>query len=148
MLIERVVTIPAAPTVVWNLLIDPDRAQEWMPGVISYTTDAEEGAVGVVSTLKVKEGGKEVEYVSEILEWEPIDLLTIDLRGGSLGPNSMQVSYLLAPSGSGTALTYRSEWQAGSLMMWLMVPLIKLMAGRNATQAMERLGAIAARSGG
>ena len=148
MLIERVTTIDAAPAAVWDLLIDPERVQEWMPGVVSYETDppGQGPGVGTTSIMKAKEGSKVVEYMTEILTWEPTDRLVVDIRGGSLGPNPMQVTYELAPAGSKTTLTYRGEWQAGGLMMRLMVPLIRWMAGRNASQAMARLGTVVSRS--
>ena len=151
--IERVATIDAPPAAVWELLIDPNRVQEWMPEIISYHTDDQEPAVGTISTMKVKEGSKEVEYITEILEYEPVEHLVVEMRGGSLGPNPMRIGYDVEPTNSAidhmtsgtrdqTALTYRADWEASGLFMTLMVPLIRFMAGRNASQAMARLGAV------
>ena len=140
--IERSTTIGASPQAVWELLIDPSRAGEWMPDVLSYETDSTEPAVGTISTMRVKESGKEVDYTTEILEYEALQHLTVEVRGGSLGANPMRVRYDVRPSGDGTAMTYRSDWKASGVMLTLMVPLIRFMAGRNATQAMNRLGQV------
>lgn len=145
--IERVTAIEASPAAVWDLLIDPARVQEWAPEVISYDTDDKEPAVGTISTMKIKEGSKEIAYVTEILEYEAVEHMVIEMRGGSLGPTPMRITYDVAPSGAGTTLTYRSEWRAGTLFLKLIAPLITFMAGRNATQAMARLGAVASKSG-
>ena len=59
----------------------------------------------------------------------------------------MRIAYDVEPldgvrdASNRTTLTYRAHWEAGGLFMTLMLPLIRFMAGRNASQAMARLGA-------
>ena len=151
MFTECVTTIDAAPSAVWEVLIDPDRVQEWMPEVVSYKTNADQGpGVGTKSTMSIKEGSKVVDYETEILTYEPNDRMVIEMRGGNLGSNPMQVSYTLAPAGNKTTLTYCADWKPGALMLrlilGLMSPLIRWAGGRKATKTLARLADVVSRS--
>jgi len=148
MLIERVTTIDAAPTTIWQLLTEPDRMREWMPEMLGTETDppGQDPGVGVISKMQIKEGSKVVEYQTKITTWEPTNRVAIEMRGSSLGPNPMKVAYQLDAAGSTTTVSYRSEWHPGTFLLRLLTPLITWAGGRNATQAMERLADVASRS--
>ena len=68
--------------------------------------------------------------------------LTIELSGGSLGKNAMQVAYVLTETSIGTSLHYASSWRPSGVL-WLLAPLIAKVARGNARKALDRLKQLA-----
>ena len=139
MLIERTIEIAARPADLWILLTDGEQMKRWMADLV-HSEGNGPLEVGASSKVTVREGSREVEYLSTVKECQPHELLEIELSGGSLGQNPMRVRYELSGA---TSLRYEAEWKPKEIHLKLMAPLISGMARKNADKALDALKAVA-----
>lgn len=141
---ERSIDIEASPATLWPLLTEADQIMRWTPDIVSEEPlTPGPPRVGAISRVGIKEGSRVVEYTSEVMVFEPQTYLEIELKGGGLGAGPMRVGYRLSPVGERTTLCATSSWRPHGLLLWLMLPLIRLMAGRNSGTSLQRLKALA-----
>ncbi len=128
----------------WELLTEFEELQKWSSSVLSDTpiTDGEPGP-GFRTKMVIQEGKSQVEYESEILEYDPKSHLVLQLRGGNLGKGPMTLTYDLIPEGNATRLRYQTEWPPVGIMMKLMHPIITKMSRKNVAEQMESLRRVA-----
>ena len=70
--IDHTVTIAATAESIWPLLTDPERSKEWNPDVVESTPRSNgPPQPGLISDVKIREGGRVVDYQEEITALEP-----------------------------------------------------------------------------
>jgi hypothetical protein len=140
--ITRSMEMPAAPEVLYELVMDPRRLHEWVT-IQEELVEAPEGQLAVgdhlVQRLKVAGQGFEVSWdVTRAerpghVEWQGT---------GPLG-TSARVEYTLRPSGTGTLFGYTNEYELpGGLAGRLAGRAVASMAGHEAEKTLERLKAL------
>lgn len=145
--VHRRIQVECAEAALWRCLIEPRLLKEWITDFFDERPDdpAKTG-LGAASTLRMKEGGKIVTYRVLVTEWQPPSRLTVQVSGGSLGPNNKaDVTYELSPgdfSGQ-TTLDYDLEIPLRGFIFWLMSPLIRFFANRSAKRDLARLAQFA-----
>jgi uncharacterized protein YndB with AHSA1/START domain len=143
---EALVTIDIAapPEAVWALISSEAQVKRWNPGLVSdEPLTPGPPHVGQRSRMKLREGGRVVEYGSEVLVLEPGRRFDLELRGGGLGANPMRVSYTLTPRGAGSRLDLRSSWRPSGVVLHLLAPLFSWIGRRNAMGALRQLRTLA-----
>lgn len=139
------IDIPTTPATLWHWLTEPEAIKRWMPAIESDEplTPGPPG-VGTRSRMTLREGKRSVRYETELTTYDVERLLTLDMRGGSLGTSPMQVRYHLTARGETTRLHYTADWRPNELGLRLLSPLIRIAAGRNARASLDRLARLTA----
>ena len=138
--ISKSVTLKTTPDNLWIWLTEMDKLQQWNPSIVKEELISDGPArSGFLSKMLLKEGNKEVWYDSEILTYQPTDLLIIQLSGGSLGKSPMRVEYELKNLGEKVQLTYRNFWKPVGFFLWLMHPIIKSVSAKSIETSLGRL---------
>lgn len=144
--ISHSVHISASPQKLWHALTVFEEMQKWTSSLISEEViSTGEPGPGFISKMTILEGGKQVIYDSEIVTFAPTTRLGIILRGGSLGNGPMSVDYTLTPTGDGTQVDYRTQWQPQGILLKLMAPMITKMSRKNVQAQMANLKTFAER---
>lgn len=145
--IEQTRRIEASKEEIWTFLTDFERMKSWMPDLVDEVPiTAGPTRVGSTSRIRMKEGGKVVEYESEIRAYEPSSRLEVELRGGSLGKNPMCLTYRSSSVTGSTELAYTAAWQPHGFILRLLHPLIAVMSRRNTRAALDKLVIVAGRT--
>lgn len=139
MRVRKGIHVAATPEHCWQVLTQRDYQKRWLPEVVDHIPDdpARPEGVGAISTLKIQEGKRIVDYRETITAWEPGRVLAIRLAGGSLGNMSMDVSYTFTPESGGTRLDYEAAMEMKGLFI-LLAPLFKLISGSKVRGTLER----------
>lgn len=138
--LNQTIVINAPTTVVWTLLTDFDQMRRWMPDVVSCEVRSPGPLrAGLVSDMKITEGKKVVDYVSEIVTHEPQTRLTVRLSGGSLGKGPMDIDYRIVSDENSTTVHINTTWKPHGIVLSLMSPLINVLGKRNTATVMTRL---------
>ncbi len=141
---ETSLLLRTTPEKLWPLLVEPDNIRRWNPDVVNHKPlTSGPPAVGSKSAVQIREGSRLVEYVSEVITFEPGELLVIQMTGGSLGAGPMTVSYSITPGDECLTLRVTGQWKPVGLLLRLLAPLFGVLARRNSKAAMERLKGIA-----
>lgn len=141
---ETVLSMQTTPERLWPFLVDPDRIQQWNPDVVSHETltDGPPG-VGAKSAVQIQEGSRVAEYVTEVMTYDPCELLVIKMTGGNLGAGPMIISYAITPGDDSLTLHVKGKWEPVGLLLRLLAPLFAILARRNSRAAMDRLKSLA-----
>jgi uncharacterized protein YndB with AHSA1/START domain len=119
--IERELFIDASPETVFEVVSQPEHVKQWWPDVASY--DVEAGATGQIAFGDPANGGKAVNLT--VIEVDPPTTFSFrwdhDADAKAAVGNSMLVTFVLTPSGSGTLLRFSETgfremgWDAATL---------------------------------
>ena len=141
---DDTVLLKTTPAELWPLLVEHENIRRWNPEIVSEQalTPGPPG-VGSRSSVQIREGSRVVEYVSEVLTFEPEEQLVIQLTGGSLGAGPMVITYSITPGEGHVTLRVQSQWQPVGLLLRLLAPLFAILGRRNSKAAMQRLRKIA-----
>lgn len=134
--VERTFTTTAAPGQVFAYLADFTTAREWDPGTVACERLSGDGGVGTRYRNVSRFAGRtvELEYVAAALE--PDRLVHFTGRNGDSFAGHDRLR--LAPSGSGTEVTYDALFDfAGAAR--LAIPVVRLLLPRIADRTVEQL---------
>jgi carbon monoxide dehydrogenase subunit G len=145
---QKTVRIACTPAQLWPYLTEPELIKRWVEDLVDDTPEdpARTTGVGVVSTMRLREGGKTRSYRSVMTAWEPPRRLALRLTGGSFAEGmAMDVEYRIAPDGAGCIL---EQDVAVPLKGWfvLMAPLVWIGSRANARKTLGKLAEIAPKS--
>jgi carbon monoxide dehydrogenase subunit G len=134
--------IAAAPSVVWQAILDREVLKACVPGCEEMTGSPEEGfeAVVVQKVGPVKATFKGQVTLSDIVEGERLTL-SGEGKGGAAGFAKGGAAVQLAPSETGTLLSYEVEAKVGGKLAQLGSRIIDGFAKRMADQFFERFQA-------
>lgn len=134
--------IKAPPADVWAALLDAEVLKACVPGCQEMTGSPEEGfeAVVVQKVGPVKATFKGGVTLSDIIETESVTI-TGEGKGGAAGFAKGGASVKLAPSETGTLLSYDVEAKVGGKLAQLGSRIIDGFAKRMADQFFERFQA-------
>ncbi|MFD1341724.1 CoxG family protein [Litorisediminicola beolgyonensis] len=132
--------IAAPPEVVWAAILNPDVLKECVPGCTEMTGSPEEGfeATVVQKVGPVKATFKGEVEVSDMTEPEALTLSGSG-KGGAAGHAKGVAKVTLAPSDTGTTLSYDVEAQVGGKLAQLGSRIIDGFAKKMADQFFTRL---------
>lgn len=143
---ERTFSIHCSPEVLWEFLEDPEKQLQWMHGVVENRATNDVQGRGATFAMRIKEGGKVVDYEGVVTEHNRPSLLTVEMRGGCMTPDSvMRATYELSRAPEGTQLVYRFVMVSVDLpFFWrLLMPLAKLMASWHVKRMFRSLKQVA-----
>lgn len=140
MKINKSIIINCKPQELWRWLTEFEKLRKWNKSIVEqqYISSGEVGP-GYLTKVLIEEGKKRVWYENEILEYQPNKLLTISLKGGSLGKAPMVIEYEVKEQDSQLELSYKSTWKPVGLLLMLLHPLIKKMSNKNVDNALLTL---------
>jgi carbon monoxide dehydrogenase subunit G len=144
--IHRRIEVDCRPEQLWHCLIDAARLKQWVSHLVDEIPDepARNGP-GALSTIRMREGRKVVDYRSVVTAWEPERRLAIRLSGGSFAKGmEMDVVYVLSPAdGATTVLDYDVTVPLKGLFFTLLGPIFLLAAVSNAKRDLAKLKILA-----
>jgi hypothetical protein len=135
------VEIAAAPPVVFALISEPELRPQWVDELVE-TVPLSPPPLGPGSTfiLRIREGGKVVEYPSEIVALEPERRYAVRMNRGAM---VMTVDHVLVPVAAGTRVEARVEITSASMLMRLAGSLAAGMTRGIVERQLGRLKAVA-----
>ena len=125
---------------IWPLITELDQIIKWNQSIVSSVA-VSDGPIqkGFRSRLVLKEGNREVEYQEEVLSYEYLKAVEIQMSGGSLGKNPMNVRYDLVSEGNGTSVTQRCTWKPSGLLLHLVAPIIAKSSAKSLEDNLVKL---------
>ncbi|HEV7765550.1 MAG TPA: SRPBCC family protein [Thermoanaerobaculia bacterium] len=140
--VHRQLEIQGTRAQLWRCLTDPEVLKRWVSSLVDDTPEDPErtSGVGVVSTMRLREGNKVVAYRSVVTEWEHERRLAIRISGGMFAEGmEMDVAYEISSrAGGGMLLDYDVRVPLKGFFL-LMSPLIWLMSKKNANTDLTKL---------
>jgi len=115
--VERTISIPATPDIVWRVLAEFGTLARWAPNVdhSSLLTDQHEG-VGTVRRVQVGPNT----LVESVVVWASGETLSYEIAGLSPMLERVTNTWTLAPKGAGTDVTLTTEIiDGGRPLSWL-----------------------------
>lgn len=114
--------LAAAPSRVFDYLVDDAKLKQWIGGMLESSRLAGEGlAVGTRHRQVLVISGQREVVERVITAFEPEALLAFRIRSGTL---DIAGRFELEPDGEGTRFTYAQETGGGSLAMTLLKPVL------------------------
>ncbi len=109
MKVEGTKAFDAAPEVVWEVLMDPERMAKLLPGVESFEVhDADHWTAAVKVPLGM--GALKLKFAFEQVERRPIDYAKLSAKGQGVGAIvNMQTEFHLAPDGDATTMRWEAD---------------------------------------
>jgi 2-furoyl-CoA dehydrogenase large subunit len=107
--VEGTKPFDAAPEVVWEVLMDPERMAKLLPGVESFEVrDADHWTAVVKVPLGM--GALKLKFAFEQVEKRPIDYAKLSAKGQGVGAIvNMETEFHLAPDGEGTTMGWAAD---------------------------------------
>ena len=142
---KKAVHIACTPARLWTCLTDPATLKQWIEDLVDDTPEdpAKTSGVGVVSTMRLREGGKIQSYRCVVTAWEPERRVALQMTGGSFGPGmAMDIDYRITPEAQGCRLDYAVEVPLKGMFI-LIAPMIWLFSRINAHKALGKLAKVA-----
>lgn len=139
--------IAATPAVLWRCLTEPALLKDWVPGYVDETPEdpARTGGVGVVSTMRLREGSRIKSYRCVVTRWEPERGVGIRISGGAFAKDMhMDVDYAIERMDGACRVDFREQCAMKGLYL-ILAPLIWLVSRANAAKALATLAQVARR---
>ena len=109
MKVEGVKEFDAAPQLVWDVLMSPERMAKLLPGVESFEV-ADEDHWSAAVKVPLGMGGLRLKFQFEQVEKGPIDYAKLSAKGQGVGAIvNMQTEFHLSPSGDGTTMRWEAD---------------------------------------
>jgi len=121
---------------VFAYAIDPDRLASWQTNTVSARRE-DEGPYGVGSRLREVHrapGGKELESIVEVVEFEPDRVFALEVREGT----PVHAHMTFDPAGDGTRMRFRAHGRLTGPTR-LIEPLVGRMLRRQFTEQVATL---------
>ncbi|MGN6251912.1 MAG: SRPBCC family protein [Marmoricola sp.] len=134
--VERTFTTTASPESVFAYLADFTNATAWDPGTVACERVSGDGGVGTRYRNTSRFAGRTVELDYEAVALEPGALVHFEGRNGDSFEGHDRLR--LAPSGSGTRVTYDARFDFSGLAR-LGTPVVRLLLPRIATRTVAQL---------
>ncbi|MBK8025330.1 MAG: SRPBCC family protein [Chloroflexi bacterium] len=134
------IVIDRSPSEVFTWLDDPQKARQWVPGLVDIQPITPGGSrAGAKARHVYRENGRTFETEEEMLIYEPNR--HIKIRGRAAG-FEMTAEYQLSPTGAGTLLRFESTLRFNNPVMRLLTPLLTRGADQRTVQDLQRLKAL------
>jgi hypothetical protein len=145
--IHRRLEIDGTSAQLWRCLTEPELLKRWITTLVDETPEdpSKTSGVGVVSTMRLREGNKIVAYRCVVTKWEHERCLAIRISGGMfIEGMEMDVEYDISPRpGGGMLLDYDVRVPLKGFAFVLMAPLMWLMSMMNANKDLSKLQTLA-----
>lgn len=143
MQIEHTEEFRCTPERLWPYIEEPELQKKWMKGLIENRLTSEgPSRVGSRFRMKIKEGGRVVEFDGEVTAHDRPRHLAVRFWGGSFKPGmAMHADYRLSDLGGATRLDYAARLESERLgfFMKMMLPAFKLFASTQLRSFMKAL---------
>ena len=151
MRVEGVKEFDAPPQLVWDVLNDPSKMANLLPGVEGFDVqDERHWSANVKVPLGM--GGLKLKFNFERVEERPIEFAKLNAKGQGVGAIvSMETAFHLAPQGERTAMKWEADVRVmgpiGSMGQRVFQPIVNQQVG-NVLDALEKTVAEAKGGGG
>ncbi len=139
--IEKSIEIEAPLERVFNYIKDLERQPEWMPNIKSHiiTSDRKEG-VGITTHCITEEGGRRIEWDSEVTEWEENRKIAWECKP----PLKNKGSFTLEPTDKGTKVIFEMEYELPYSVLGKIIDMVKVKKEieENISKGLENLKSI------
>ncbi len=145
MRLQKTVQIACAPARLFTCLTDPAVIKRWLEDLVDDTPEdpTKTSGVGVVSTMRIREGGKIQSYRCVMTAWDPERRVALRLTGGSFGEGmAMDVDYRITPEAPGCRLDYEVDVPLKGWFV-LMAPVIWLASRVGSRKQLGKLAEVA-----
>lgn len=135
--IDRTITVDVSAERVWAYMADFTNTEEWDPPTVSTERVSGDGGAGTVYRNVSRMLGKDVEITYTVVQCEPGRLL--QLRGETSSMHMLD-TITVQPSGAGTRLEYRAEFepQGAAKLAEPLLPLGLKRLGDSSEDQLER----------
>jgi len=146
---EREFRVPRE--ILWDVLNDPAKMADLMPGVQSFTIKDERNWTATVK-VPLGLGSLAMTIDFEQTEVRPLEYSSLHAKGNGVGAiMDMQTSFALEPVGSGTRMLWNAEVSVlgpvGAMGQRVLQPIVKQQVNQVLTALDRRVTAAAAESG-
>ena len=144
--VRKTLDIACSPARLWPYLTEPELIKRWLADLVDDTPEdpAKTSGVGVVSTMRLREGSKIQSYRCVTTAWEHERRVAIRLTGGSFADGmAMDVDYRITPAGEGSRLDYEVHVPLKGVFI-LLAPVMWIASRGNARKTLGKLAEIAA----
>lgn len=114
MIVEGTYPFSGAPTIIWDLLMDPDVLAKAMPGTKQLVRAAPDRYEGVMRVGIGPITAAEFDLTITLTDVQPVERYAMQIDGkGRFGFARGTANVLLAPDGTGTVMRYSADLQVG-----------------------------------